>query len=50
MHQLPGFESGFDHLPAVVIQRHDINLPRFSFLVFKTGVKIEITLQDHCVS
>ena len=34
MYQLPGFKSGLNHIP-VVIHRHDINLPRFNFLVFK---------------
>lgn len=49
MYQLPGFKSGLNHIP-VVIHRHDINLPRFNFLVFKMGIKIEITSQDHCIS
>ena len=50
MSQLPGFKPGLYHIPVVVIHRHDINLPRFSFLAFKMGIKIEITSQDHCIS
>ena len=50
MSQLPGFKPGLNHISVVVIHRHDINLPRFSFLAFKMGIKIEITSQDHCIS
>ena len=50
MSQLPEFKSGLNHIPVVVIHRHDIHLPRFSFLAFEMGIKTEITLQDHCIS